>query len=61
MKFEKNITLNLGNYQSLKLGVSDAPSFEECDQFLIKELIRLGQNVDDRVHMVLKWEENKSH
>jgi len=53
--------LNLGNYQSLKLGVSDAPSFEECDQFLIKELIRLGQNVDDRVHMVLKWEENKSH
>lgn len=41
MKYEKVITVNL-NYESAKLGVSDADSFESCDTELDKELARLG-------------------
>ncbi len=41
MKFEKVITVNLGNYESLKLGVSDADSFLDCSIALNAELARL--------------------
>jgi hypothetical protein len=42
MKFEKVVTINLGNYESLKLGVADASSFEECDIAISKEAQRIG-------------------
>lgn len=42
MNFEKTLTINLGNYESLKLGVKEAESFEQCDYELDKELLRLG-------------------
>jgi len=41
MKFDKQVTLTLGNNESFKIGVSDADSFEQCDEQLSKELTRL--------------------
>ena len=55
MKMEKTITINLGNYQSLKVGCTDAPTYEECDQEIINELIRCGINVDEKIHKALNW------
>lgn len=42
MKFEKVIIVNLSNGESVKLGVSDADSFIECDRRLSVELQVLG-------------------
>ena len=38
MKVEKHITVNLGNYQSLKIGAIDADNFSQCNEALIKEI-----------------------
>jgi len=53
--FNKQITVNLGNYESLKLGVSDAPSFGECDKMIISELKNRGISVSEKVHRMLGW------
>jgi len=55
MKVEKAIVVNIGNYQSLRLGVSDAPSFEDCDQVIIAELERLRLPINDKVTKALAW------
>ena len=55
MKYDKQITVNLGNYESLKVGVSDAPSFEECDKILIAELKSRGVFVDKKIRTALGW------
>ena len=39
MKYEKSLTINLGNYSSLKIGCTEAESFEEIDEALRKELM----------------------
>ena len=56
MKYEKAITINLGNYESLRLCVSDAPSFEECDKEIKYELNKLGIEVDEHIEKALSWE-----
>ncbi len=40
--FDKRITVNLGGYESVALGVSGLGSFEECDDLLGAELAKLG-------------------
>ena len=55
MKYEKAITINIGNYESLRLCVSDAPSFEECDEEIKNELNRLGIEVDEHILKALEW------
>jgi len=42
MKFEKVITVHLGNEELLKIGVSECDSFIECDKRLFVELEVLG-------------------
>lgn len=42
MNFDKEIVVNLGNYESLKLRVNGAESFQDCDCELNMELARLG-------------------
>jgi len=42
MKFQKSITVNLGNYQTVKLEVVEADSFEQCDFEFKKEIARLN-------------------
>jgi len=55
LKYEKAITINLGNYESLRLCVSDAPSFEECDKEIKYELNKLGIEVDEHIEKALLW------
>lgn len=38
----KEIVINTGNYQSVRLGVLDALSFEECDTLIKSEIARLN-------------------
>jgi len=57
MKYEKCVTINLGNYQSLKIGVSEANSFADCDKVLIEHLENLGHPVDKMIKKSLMWEE----
>ena len=42
MKYSKEITINIGNYQNVRLMVSDANSFDEIDIELIKEMKKHG-------------------
>ena len=55
MNMEKSITINLGNYQSIKIGCSEAPNYEECDRVIIQELQKMKINVDEKIHKALKW------
>jgi len=59
MKFEKGVVCNLGTYQSLRLSITDAPSFQACDKLIIEELKRLDIPVNDRIKNVLKWNEHQ--
>lgn len=42
MKFTKGITINLGNYQNVKLEVAECDSFEQADIALKTEIARLS-------------------
>ncbi len=42
MNFDKEIVVNLGNYESLKVRVNGAESFQDCDYEIDAELARLG-------------------
>lgn len=57
LKFEKTLTINIGAYNSVKLGVSDAPSYLACDEVLITELKRLNLPRNAKINAVLKWQE----
>jgi hypothetical protein len=57
MKYDKMITVNIGNFESIKIGVSDAPSFADCDKTIIEHLKHLGIAVDKNIHQALKWAE----
>ena len=46
MKVEMHVTVNIGNYQSFKLGVVEANDFEECKSTLLKEFEVLGIPLD---------------
>ncbi len=41
-KFAKKVVVSLGNSETLALGVSECPSFSECDQHLNEELANLN-------------------
>jgi len=49
MIVSKHLTINIGQYQSLKIGVDEAPSFEEADRVIISELNRLDIPVDAKI------------
>ena len=55
MKYEKTITINLGNYESLKLGVSECDSWEECDKMLIDEILKKNLPFDKQMRKVLGY------
>jgi len=38
MKYEKSVTLSLAPYKVVKLSITEASSFEECDKELMKEI-----------------------
>lgn len=42
-KYGKEIVLSIAPYKTIRLAVTEAASFEECDKELIKELDRLPE------------------
>jgi hypothetical protein len=57
MKVSKTLTINIGQYQSLKVGVDEAPTFEAADAIIIAELKRVDIPVDSKIRKCLKWKE----
>jgi len=55
MKYDKTVTINLGNYESMKIGVSEAPSYDDCDKMIIQELERKGIPVGQKIRQMLGW------
>jgi len=55
MKYEKMVTINIGNYQSLKIGVTEAPSFDDCDKVIIEELDKLDMEINEDIKNSLRW------
>jgi len=55
MKFSKQVTINIGQFQSVKLSCEEAPSFKEADQVIINELQRLRLPVNSKIKQVLQW------
>jgi hypothetical protein len=55
MKFSKNITINIGQYESLKLGVEEAPNYRDADKIIIAELKRLEIPVSKKIMQCLQW------
>ena len=56
MKYEKSVTINLGNYESMRVGVTEANSFEECDIELKKHLSELDISIDKPIGLALKMQ-----
>jgi hypothetical protein len=56
MQVEKSITINIDQYQSVKIGVSGAPSYEDADTIIIAELDRLKLPVNDKIKQALHWQ-----
>ena len=54
MKYEKSITINMGNYNSMRIGCTEADSFEEIDVELAKEIKKMGIDVPLGIKHVLK-------
>jgi len=53
MKYEKVVTINLGNYESVKIGVTDASSFSECDKLLLDQVKELGVKLSTQLMKTL--------
>lgn len=58
MKVEKHLTINLGGYQSLRIGVVDCVDFVEADSILIKEITNIerlqGMHLPDSIKKTLR-------
>lgn len=55
MQVEKSITINIGDFQSFKIGVTGAPSYEEADKIIIAELERMEITVSEKIRRTLRW------
>ena len=53
MKVSKSVTVNLGNYESLKVGVEETVTYEEADEIIIAELTRLEIAVSSKIQHAL--------
>ncbi len=53
----KQLTINIQQYESLKVGVEDAPSFEDADKIIISELKRINIPVSKKIRQCLQWVE----
>lgn len=53
MRFEKAITIQTAPYETLRLVVSDAESFEDCDRELYQQALSIDNFVVEKVRMVL--------
>ena len=56
MKATKQLTINIGNYESIRLGVEDADNYEECNRVILTEIKRLNLEVSDKIKQCLGLE-----
>ena len=56
MRCSKLLTINIGGYESIRLGIEDAPTFEACDSAIIAELQRIDIPVSKKIQQCLQWE-----
>ena len=56
MKHTKQLTINIGNYESVRLGVESADSFETCDRAILAEVERMGLTVSNKIKECLNME-----
>lgn len=57
MKVSKQLTINIGGYESLKVGVDEAPTFEDADAVIIAELQRIQIPISDKIRKCIQWKE----
>ena len=60
MKVNKQVTINLGQYESLKIGVEEAANYEQADDAIITELKRIDIPVSKKIFQCLQWKNNKT-
>lgn len=53
MRYEKSLTINLGNFESLRVGVSEADRFSDCDQFIYEELKKMEITISPSIRKAL--------
>jgi hypothetical protein len=58
MKFQKQLTINIGGYESIRLGIEDAPSYEDCDKALTAELHRINIPLSNKIKQCIHWPES---
>ena len=56
MKHTKQLTINIGNYESVRLGVEAADSFTVCDNAILAEIERMGLTVSNKIKECLGME-----
>jgi len=56
MRYSKLLTINIGGYESIRLGVENAATFEACDAAIIAELQRIDIPVSKKIQQCLQWE-----
>ena len=59
MKVEKHLVINIGGYESLRIGVSEALNYHDCDQILINELKRINIPLTNKIKQILQWSNKK--
>ena len=60
MKFEKSLTINIGNYNSVRIGCTDAESFEEIDRALRAEMLVMGIEPPREMFKILRKNKSKN-
>jgi hypothetical protein len=60
MKVSKNLTINLGCYESLKLGVEEASSYQDADNIILEEINRLDIPVSKKIRQCLQLKKHNN-
>jgi hypothetical protein len=60
VKVSKLISINIGQYESLKLGVEDASCYDDADAVIISELKRIDIPVSNKIKQCIQWKEKNN-
>lgn len=61
MKYEKTLTINLGDYNNVKLTVSECDSFDNCNKALVWEIMNNNIGINKVIASCIdfkKWSKN---
>ena len=60
LKVGKSLTINIGQYQALRISVEDVATYDEANAVLIDEINRLKIPVNKRIRQCLEWNEGQT-